>query len=137
MKKLLSIVLITILILPGCKKYIEKKTEDAIIDAMTSGQWIITVFTQNSNDITSSFSGYKFQYYRDQTVEAIKNNVVEKTGTWEGNASALTISANFTNVAEPLILLNGSWHIDNNSWTFVAASQNAGGELRTLRLEKQ
>ena len=136
MKKLLPFVFI-IFFFSGCKKLIEKKAEDAIINAMTSGQWVITSFSQNSTDITSSFTGYKFQYYSNKTVDAIKNNMVEKTGTWDGNASTLTISANFTNVTEPLLLLNGNWHIDNNSWTFVIASQNTGAETRSLRLDKQ
>lgn len=135
MKKLLSIVLI-ILLLTGCKKFIENKKEDAIVNAMTSGQWVVTSFSQNNIDMTSSFSGYKFQYYSNNTVDAIKNSVVEKTGTWNGDAASLTISANFSNVVEPLSLLNGNWHIDNNSWTFVLASQSTGGETRILRLDK-
>jgi PBP1b-binding outer membrane lipoprotein LpoB len=135
MKKILPIVLI-VLLLTGCKKFIEKKKEDVIVNAMTSGQWVVTSFSQNSIDITSSFSGYKFQYYSNNTVDAIKNNVVEKTGTWNGDAASLTISANFTNVVEPLSLLNGNWHIDNNSWTFVLASQNMAGDSRILRLDK-
>jgi hypothetical protein len=121
----------------GCKKFVDNKKEDIIVSAMTSGQWIVTSFSQNSTDMTSSFSGYKFQYYSNRTVDAIKNNVVEKTGTWNGDASTLTITANFSNVTEPLSLLNGSWHIDNNSWTFVVASQNSTGDSRALRLDKQ
>jgi hypothetical protein len=135
MKKMLPLLLI-ILSLTGCKKYIENKKEDVIVNAMTSGQWVVTSFSQNSTDLTSSFSGYKFQYYSNKTVEAIKNNAVDKTGTWNGDASTLTISASFSNVTEPLSLLNGTWHIDNNSWTFVVASQNTGTETRSLRLDK-
>lgn len=123
-------------LLAGCKKYVENKTEDAIVNAMTSGQWVVTSFTQNSTDVTSSFSGYKFQYYSNRTVDAIKNNAVEKSGTWNGDAATLSISASFSNVVEPLSLLNGTWHIDNNSWTFVVASQTVSGEARTLRLDK-
>jgi hypothetical protein len=135
MKKFLHLALIIVLLI-GCKKFVENKKEDIIVNAMTSGQWVVTSFLQNSTDITSSFSGYKFQYYSNKTVDAIKNNVVEKTGTWNGDAASLTISANFTNVVEPLSLLNGNWHIDNNSWTFVQASQNTGSETRILRLDK-
>ena len=36
--------------------------------------------------ITSDFSAYKFQYYSNYTVDAIKNGVVEKTGTWDGES---------------------------------------------------
>ena len=125
------------LLLTGCKKTIENAQEDIIIKAMTDGQWVITSFTHNGVNITSDFAAYKFQYYSNKTVDAINNGTVEKTGTWDGNASTLSIAANFTNANYPLPLINGSWHIDNNSWTFVVASQNAGTETKTLRLEKQ
>lgn len=104
---------------------------------MTDGQWVITNFTQNGNNITSAFSPYKFKYYSNKTVDAIKNGTVEKTGTWDGNASTMTTSANFTSAGYPLTLLNGNWLIDNNSWTFVVATQTIGTETKTMRLEKQ
>jgi len=126
-----------LVIISGCKKIFENAAEDAIIKAMTDGQWVITSFTRDGNNITSSFTGYKFQYYSNKTVDAIKNGTVEKTGTWDGNASNMTTWANFSNVNEPLSLINGSWHIDNNSWTFVEATQTNGSEIKTMRLEKQ
>lgn len=104
---------------------------------MTDGQWVITNFKQSGNDITSNFDGYKFQYYSNETVDAIKNGVVEKKGTWKGDINNMSISAQFDNVSAPLTLINGNWHIDNNSWTFVVASQTSGTETKTLRLEKQ
>ncbi len=104
---------------------------------MVNGQWVITHFTKNSADITSGFSGYKFQYYSNKTVDAIKNGTVEKTGNWDGNASTMTTWANFPGATAPLDLINGSWHIDNNSWTFVEASQSNGSETKTMRLDKQ
>ncbi|MDP4262187.1 MAG: hypothetical protein Q8941_06615 [Bacteroidota bacterium] len=136
MKKLLP-ALCLILLLPGCKKAIEQAQENAIIKAMTDGQWAVTNFVQNSNDITTDFSGYKFQYYSNKTVDAIKNGLVEMTGTWDGDATTMTTSANFTNASSPLSLINGNWHIDNNSWTFVVASQATAGETKTMRLDKQ
>ena len=136
MKKLLLLVYL-LFIFSGCKKAIEKIQEDLVIKAMTDGQWVITSFTQNGTNITSSFSDYKFQYYSNKTVDAIKSGTVEKTGTWDGNASAMTTSANFPGVSAPLNLINGSWHIDNNSWTFVEATQVSGSETKTMRLDKQ
>ena len=81
-------------------------------------------------------TGYKFQYYSNKTVDAIKNGTVEKTGTWDGEASTMTTWANFANATPPLSLINGSWHINNNSWTFVEATQTIGGETKTMRLDK-
>ena len=120
----------------GCKKTIEKIKENAIISAMTDGQWIITSFVKNGTVITSDFNGYKFQYYSNKTVDAIKNGIVEKTGTWNGDPNAMTVSANFPNASLPLTMINGTWHINDNSWTYVVASQTSGSDIMKMRLEK-
>ena len=135
MKKLF---IIALLILPflSCKKTKEEIGQDLIIQAMTTGQWVITKFTLDANNITADFSEYKFQYYSNKTVDAIKNGTTEKTGTWDGNATAMTIWANFPNVSYPLNLINGTWQITNNSWTYVEASQTNGTDVKTLRLDK-
>lgn len=130
-------ILILILLCPGCKKAIEQAQQDLVIQAMTNGQWKITNFVNNGTNVSAEFSEYKFQYYSNKTVNAIKNGTVEKTGTWDGNASARTTSANFINATSPLDLINGSWHIDDNSWTFVVASQTTGSQTKTMRLDKQ
>ena len=120
----------------GCQKAIEKKKENAIITAMTDGQWVITNFVNNGFTITSDFSAYKFQYHSNYTVDAIKNGVVENTGTWNGDPATMMISANFNNAPSPIDLINGDWHIDDNSWTYVVASQASGSTIKRLRLEK-
>lgn len=120
----------------GCKKAIEKIKENAVISAMTDGQWVITIFETNGTNITTDFNGYKFQYHKNYTVDAIRNGVVEKTGTWDGDPNTMIITANFLNASHPLLLINGNWHIDNNSWTYVVASQKTGGDTKKLRLEK-
>lgn len=136
MKKIIPVFLLCILI-SGCKKTLENIAQDAVIQAMINGQWAITSFTRDGADITSTFTGYKFQYYSNKTVEAIKNGTVEKTGNWDGNAVTMTTWADFPNAGLPLNLINGTWNINNNSWTFVAATQNNGVEVKTMRLDKQ
>jgi hypothetical protein len=135
MKRILAVGCALIL-LTGCKKTIESIQEDLIVKAMTDGEWKVTSFTQNGTDITSSFSAYKFKYYSNKTVDAINNGSVEKTGTWDGDAGTMTTWASFTNATTPLELINGSWHIDNNSWTFVVATQTNSGGTKTMRLDK-
>ena len=136
MKRLLT-VLVALVLLTGCKKAIQKQQEDLVIKAMTDGKWIITSFTQNGNNITSDFSGYKFQYYSNKTVDAIFNGSVERTGNWDGSATDMTTWASFSGSTYPITLINGTWHIDNNSWTFVVATQTNGSETKTMRLEKE
>ena len=103
---------------------------------MTSGKWSITRFTTDGTNITSDFTGYSFQFFENETVDAIKNNSVEANGSWKGDAANMSISANFINVSEPLSLINGTWSITNNSWTFVEAKQTSGAQVKTLRLDK-
>lgn len=136
MKKVIVILLLAVTA-SGCKKAIEQIQQDLVIQAMTDGQWTITNFVMNSTNITSDFSAYKFKYYANKTVDAIKNGVTEKTGTWDGNASNVTTSANFTTPPYPLDLINGNWQITRNSWTFVEATQTSGGTTKQMRLDKQ
>jgi len=135
MKKLITLILICAAF-TSCKKTKEKIAYDLVIEAMTNGQWVITKFTQNGNNITTDFSGYKFQYYSNKTVDAIKDGVKERTGNWDGNASSMTTWADFPGAPLPILLINGTWHITNNSWTFVEASQTVGAETKTMRLDK-
>ncbi|MEO6612366.1 MAG: hypothetical protein ABIT05_06495 [Chitinophagaceae bacterium] len=125
-----------ILFLSGCTKTKEQIAEDLVVKAMTDGQWHITNFVNNGTNITADFTNYKFQYYSNRTVDAINNGSVEKTGTWNGDATAMTTYANFVSPAYPLNLINGTWHIDRNSWTFVEATQTVGTEIRVMKLEK-
>lgn len=136
MKKLYTLFLLVI-IFSSCEKTAEKIGEDLVIKAMTDGQWKITKFTQNGTNITSSFSGYKFQYYSNKTVDAILNGVTERTGVWDGNATAMTTYASFPGANNPISLIEGTWNITNNGWTYVEASQTNGAETKTLRLDKQ
>ena len=136
MKRLITLFSLIIL-LGGCKKATEKIGEDLVIKAMTDGQWKITKFIQNGTDITSSFSNYRFQYYSNKTVDAILNGTTERTGTWDGDASAMTTSANFPGATNPISLINGTWNITNNGWTYVEATQTNSGETKTLRLDKE
>lgn len=121
----------------GCKKTIQNIQEDLVIKAMTDGQWAVTSFTNAGNNITSDFSTYRFKYYSNKTVDAINNGSVEKTGNWDGNSANHTTWANFTGAVYPLTLINGTWNITRNSWTYVEATQTVGSETRVMRLDKQ
>lgn len=135
MKKLYTLFLL-VTIFCSCEKTAEKIGEDLVMKAMTDGQWKITKFIQNGTDITTSFSGYKFQYYSNKTVDAILNGTTERSGNWDGNAAAMTTYANFPGAPNPISLINGTWNITNNGWTYVEATQTNGAETKTLRLDK-
>jgi len=105
--------------------------------AMTDGQWVITSFISDGSNITNDFSPYRFQYFDNYTVDAIKNGIVESTGNWDGDVNAMNIIASFPNATNPLVLLNGTWHVTDNSWTYVEATMTTGTTTRSLRLDKQ
>lgn len=120
----------------GCKKAIENIQEDMVIKAMTDGQWRVSRFTRDGNEVTASFSPYMFQFKANETVDAINNGTKESTGSWKGNAEQRTIVSAFNNSNQTLQLLNGTWQITRNSWTYVEATQTVNSEVRTLRLDK-
>ena len=132
-----TLIFILFILATSCKKAVENVQEDLVIKAMTDGQWTVTSFVHNGANITPDFATYRFKYYSNKTVDAINSGTVEKTGVWDGNASAMTTSANFTGAVYPLSLINGSWNILNNGWTYVVASQTSGMETKTMRLDKQ
>ena len=136
MKKLALFITVAVL-LSACKKTVEQKQEDLVVLAMTDGKWAVTIFTLNGTTITPDFANYRFKYYSNKTVDAINNGTVEKTGTWDGNSTTMTTSANFTGAAYPLNLINGNWHIDRNGWTYVEASQTIGTDTKTMKLVKE
>lgn len=136
MKKAFLYILI-ILALASCEKAIEKAKEDAVIDAMTNGRWIVQEYLKGATSVKSSFAPYQFQFKKNETVDAINNGSVERTGTWQANSSAMTISSQFSNTGEPLSLLNGTWTIKSTTWTSVDAERTEGSELRILKLIKQ
>ena len=130
-------VLIGFLVLAtGCQKAVQQAEENLVIKAMTEGQWRMTKFTKAGADKTADFAPYKFQFHSNNTVEAINNGAVEKTGSWNADAIARTITSLFNNANATLMLLNGTWQITNNSLTFVEATQTVNGEVLTLRLDK-
>ena len=55
-----------------CKKIKEDIGRKFIINAMTSGLWIVQTFSNENVDITAEFSSYEFQFKKDGKVIAIK-----------------------------------------------------------------
>lgn len=125
-----------ILLLTACIKTPEQVQENLVIKAMTDGQWHMTSFSKAGADKTTSFAPYRFQFKKDNTVDAINNGTTERTGTWSANAEAETITSSFSSAGEPLSLLNGTWKVTKNSWTYVEATQTVNSEILKLRLDK-
>jgi len=139
MKALAVKFFIVILVFANCTpEQVEEAQGNIILNAMTNGQWRVSNYMKGSADITADFAIYKFQFHQNLKVDAIltSNNMIEKSGTWNADAIARTISSNFTNASATLNLLNGTWLITNTTFTTVEANQTVNGELRILKLVK-
>ncbi len=121
-----------------CKKVKEDIGKRFIINAMTSGLWMVQVFTDDNADITANFDGYEFQFKEDGKVFAIKTATTEQVmGTWEGNVNDLTIFSNFPGAGEPLQRLNDTWKITNNTTKLVEAKPFNTSRIAYLKLVKK
>ena len=93
----------------GCKKAVEQKKQDALIDAMVASTWYVGQYIEGANNLTAEFDGYDFNFKSDYTVVAKKAST-SVTGTWTADINTKLLSANFT-TGNPLSRLNGTWSI--------------------------
>ena len=143
MKKILWLVIIssTIALTTSCSK---DKQEDSLFtnpqaqeQAVISGSWKVTLFTDSGNDETSDFAGYSFQFQSNGTLTATKNSV-SKTGTWTLLSSSNKLDINLgpkTNDNKPLGELTDDWVIISisNSEIKLKDDNASSDELLTFR----
>jgi hypothetical protein len=118
----------------SCKKQVDAKKEDLLLQLIVSTQWEVTKYTKGTADFTGYFSPYSFQFRKDFTVDALKFGVVETTGTWSGSIDTKSVTSNFPDPYPILSLLNGTWLITDSGFDYVESTQNVNGEHRFLRL---
>jgi len=118
----------TLLSFTGCKKAIEAAKEQAVIDAITDGTWYISKFTEGGTDITSTFAGWEFTFYSNNTSVGKKTGNPDVTGTWMGDANTFSFTTTFTSfpVPDPLPKAAGTWVVTR------AVSTNKGSYARTV-----
>jgi len=120
----------------GCKKIKEDLARRFILDAMTDGRWLVDKFTEDTEDITASFSGYEFQFEDNGKVYAI-TGTEQQEGTWVGDVNAITIFSNFPGATAPLSSLNDTWKITNNTTKLVEAEPVNPNRKAYLKLVKK
>jgi hypothetical protein len=136
MKILFSYLIVFILFsFSSCKKLIEDKQKDALLELITSGQWHVESFTEGTSSITTEFQGYNFQFTEDGSVYGNLGTQIIP-GTWSGDISNYSISSNFPDAPDPVKKLNGTWRITDSAVDFVVAEmQNVQG-ITVLHLRK-
>lgn len=121
----------------SCKKAIQQKEEDIILDAVTTGLWFVEQYKQDSTNLTTDFTGYDFQFYKNGNVDGILGTVI-KTGTWTSDISSYTISASFPAASgDTLRLLNHTWKITDSYLNYVEATTPTTSGNNTLHLRKK
>ena len=121
---------------PACKKTVDNKIENYIIDIMTDGRWYMYKYEENGVDITYEFDGYEFQFYKNETVDGLLNNVATR-GTWKGDLSNLSMSAEFPTAGYPLKKLNATWKITDSYINAVFAESTTGMVVSKMELVKK
>jgi hypothetical protein len=120
----------------SCKKIVQQQEQNAAINIITNGVWYVQTYTEDSIDITASFSGYVFQFKQDGTVVGTKDSIAT-TGTWTADITTRTITSNFPSPPSPLNKLNSVWKITDSSIDYVVANTTINDSTENLRLQKQ
>lgn len=121
----------------SCKKAIEKKQKDLLVDAITKGEWQVQQYLEGSVDITNQFYGYSFKFEEQGSVHALYVGSVLADGTWVGDINAYTITAQFAGGGDPLQKLNGVWKLTDSYWDYVEAEMSTASGKNILHLIKK
>lgn len=137
--KLLTIALCaSILMSSNCKKpTVVDIPQDLLVQILTAGEWSITEYKLNGVDKTTDFAGWRVKFYENKTAEAKFNTNVMNTGTWDGNQSSMNFSVSFPSATQPVVLTNGTWHVDQPGTRIVVSSQTSGSDVMTMKLYRE
>lgn len=120
----------------SCKKAIEKKVEEKIMDAITTGEWIVEQYKEGENNLSNLFLYYHFKFNSDGTLTGTENGNATD-GTWDPNTTDFTILTDFPTAVDPLKKLNGLWKIKDSDWDYVKAEMQTDNGTKLLILRKK
>ena len=120
----------------SCKKAIENKQRDMLMDAITDGVWIVEQYFEGANNISSEFLHYEFQFYENGTVTGNKSTTITN-GTWAGDVSNFSITSEFPTATDALKKMNGVWHIKDSYLDYVEAEMQTPNGINVLHLRKK
>jgi len=106
------------------------------MDAITNGEWIVEQYIESGNNISSQFLNYSFKFNSNGTVTGTINST-SANGTWAGNATDYTITAEFPSAGDPLKKLNGLWKMKDSYWDYVKAEMTTPSGMNVLTLRKK
>ncbi|HEV3252587.1 MAG TPA: hypothetical protein VGZ71_16620 [Puia sp.] len=122
-------------VFPSCKKFVQQQEQNALINILTNGVWVVTNYSENGNNITSAFSGYTFQFKSNGTVMGINGSTVVN-GTWAGDLNKRTITSDFPTAGTPIDKLNAVWTITDSYVDSVSANTIINSQTDYLSMKK-
>jgi hypothetical protein len=135
MNKLKPLILagfLALILTTSCKKTIEKKVQDMVMNAITSGEWIVEQYKEGDNNL----SNHSFKFNSNGTlIGAINGTATE--GTWQPNTTDFTIFTDFPTAGDPIKKLNGLWKIKDSDWDYVKADMQTDNGTKLLVLRKK
>src|SRR5687768_7428025 len=120
----------------SCKKAIERKQEQVIMDAITNGLWVVELYTENGEILTGEYNGYEFKFNDNETLNAIRSGT-SVAGTWKPDITLYTITTNFPGAAYPLTELSSVWKLTDSDWDYVKSVSSVNGVQKVLHLRKK
>jgi hypothetical protein len=136
MKRIIFIICLFSIGFVSCKKFIEQQEQNALVNIVTNGVWVVTRYIETGNDITSDFAGYTFHFNTNGTVTGTKAGTTSN-GTWSGDINTKTIISDFPTAGDPLQKLNHTWKITDSYTDSVAANTIVDSGTNILNLKKQ
>ncbi|MHA4843467.1 hypothetical protein ACX0G7_04830 [Flavitalea antarctica] len=120
----------------SCKKAIEQKQEQIVMDAITSGLWIVDLYSEDGVVMTADYAGYEFKFNDNETLNALKSGSTV-SGTWKPDITQYTITTNFPGATVPLAKLSSTWKLTDSDWDYVKSESSVTGVKRILHLRKK
>lgn len=119
----------------SCKKSVEEKAKDYVLNALVKGLWHLEKYEENGFDATDDFKGYEFQFHENGNLEAIKDLKVDR-GNWSGDVTNLTMTIHFSSSGGLLTRLNHVWQwLDSHIGLVFAETTTASGKI-SIRLRR-
>ena len=117
----------------------EREGSDAsVTQAMSSGTWKVTLFSERGNDETTDFSGYTFTFNDNGTLVVVKN-AITTTGSWSYNSSSNKFNIDLgikSDLNKPLGELTDDWKIISKTDTGLSLTDDNPASAEFLTFSK-
>ena len=135
MKKFILFAGLCSMIFVGCTK--KDGEVKSVTEAVTSGSWRVTNFSEGSKNATSEFEGYNFSFQSNGKVLASKNGTATE-GNWSESTGSqkLIIDLGTKTAANKLGQLSDDWVIVSKSSTKISLTDDNASSNELLEFSK-